>query len=44
MKTHLRRAYYLRFDWSGWIVLIKSEILVMTGMVRPVIMTNEKRP
>ena len=28
----LLRAYYVRFDWSGWIVLIKSEILITTGM------------
>ena len=24
-------TYYLGFDWSGWIVLIKSEILIMMG-------------
>ena len=28
-------AYYVRFDWSGWIVLIKSEIPNTTGMVWP---------
>ena len=33
LKNHLLRAWYLGFDWSGWIVLIKSEILVTTGMV-----------
>ena len=34
-KHHLLRARYLGFDWSDWIVLIKSEILIMTGMVWP---------
>ena len=29
-------AYYLGFDWSGWIDLIKNEILIITGMVWPV--------
>ena len=33
LKNHLLRAYYLGFDISGWIVLIKSEILITTGMV-----------
>ena len=36
LKSHLLYAYYLEFDKSGWIVLIKSEILIMTGMVWPV--------
>ena len=44
MKTHLLRAYYLRFDWSGWIVLIKSEILIATGMVWPVSSDKWKAP
>ena len=35
-KKHLLRAYYLGFDWSGWIVFTKSEILITTGMVWPV--------
>ena len=34
--TKLFLVYYLGFDWSGWIVLIKSEILITTGMVWPV--------
>ena len=33
LKNHLLRSHYLGFDWSGWIVLIKSEILITTGMV-----------
>ena len=33
LKNHLLRAYYLGFDRSGWIILMKSEILIMTGMV-----------
>ena len=36
LKSHLLYAYYLEFDKSGWIVLMKSEILIMTGMVWPV--------
>ena len=36
MKNVLLRAYYLGFDWSGWRVLIKSEIIIATGMVWPV--------
>ena len=32
LKTHLLRAYYLGFDSCGLIVLIKSEILITTGM------------
>ena len=34
-KNHLLHAYYLRLDWSGWLVLNKSEILITTGMVWP---------
>ena len=33
LKNRLLRACYLGFEWSGWIVLIKSEILVTTRMV-----------
>ena len=36
LKNHLLLVYYLEFDWSGWIVLIKSEILITTGIVWPV--------
>ena len=43
-KNHLLRAYCLGFDWSGWIVLIKSEILITTGMVWPVSSGKWKRP
>ena len=42
LKNHLLRSCYLRFDWSGWIVLIKSEILIATGMVWPVSSDKEK--
>ena len=38
------RAYCFGFDWSGWIVLIKSEILITTGMVWPVSSGKWKRP
>ena len=31
LKNH--PAHYLGFDWSGWIVLINSEILITTGRV-----------
>ena len=34
-KSLLLRARYLWFDWCGWIVLIKSEILITTWMVWP---------
>ena len=34
MKDYLLRAYYLGFDWSGWIVLI--DILITTRKVWPV--------
>ena len=43
MKTHLFRAYYLRFDRSGLIVLIKNEILIATGMVWPVSSDNSNK-
>ena len=33
LKNHLLLAHYLGFDWSGWRVLINSEILITTGMV-----------
>ena len=37
LKSHLLRAYYLGLlNISGWIVLIKSEILITTEMVWPV--------
>ena len=32
MKNDFLGAYYLGFDWSGWIALIKSTILVTKGM------------
>ena len=31
LKHHLIQAYHLGFDWTGWIVLINSEILITTG-------------
>ena len=36
MKNVFIRARYLGFDLSGWISLIKSEILITTGMAWPV--------
>ena len=44
LKNYLLCAYYLRSDWSGWIVLIKSEILITTGMVWPVSPDEWKAP
>ena len=44
LKSHLLHAYYLEFYRSGWIVLIKSEILIMTGMVWPVSSDKWKAP
>ena len=28
LKNHLLCAYYLRFDWSGWIVWLKGKLLL----------------
>ena len=36
MKNYFLYACYLGFDLSGWIALIKSEILTTTGMAWPV--------
>ena len=44
VKNHLLRAYYLGCDWPGWIVLIRSEILITTGMVWPVSSDKWKAP
>ena len=38
------RACCLGFDWSGWIALIKSEILITTGMALPVGSDKWKAP
>ena len=35
LKSFLLHARYLWFDWCGWIVLIKSEILITTWIVWP---------
>ena len=35
LKSYVPRAHFLGLDWSGWIILIKSEIFVKTGTVRP---------
>ena len=43
-KNHLLRAYYLWFDWSGWIVLIRSESLNTTWMFWPVSSDKWKAP
>jgi len=32
----LKKPSSIGFDWSGWIVFIKREILITTGMARPV--------
>ena len=39
LKNHLPRAYYLGFDWSGLIVLIKREIVICdeNGLAGPVL-------
>ena len=37
LKTHdLLRTYFVGFDKSAWIVLVKSEISMATGMAWPV--------
>ena len=35
MKNDFLRAYYLGFDWSGWIALIKSKVVITKGMSWP---------
>ena len=44
-NPYLFRVCYLGFDWSGWIVLIKIEILIRMGMASSgrSVLTNEKR-
>ena len=44
LKNHLLGTYYLGFDWSGWRVFIKSEIIIATGMVWPVSSDEWKAP
>ena len=44
MKKDFLRAYHLGFDWSGWIALIKSTILVTKGMTWPVSSDKWKEP
>ena len=44
LKNYLLPAHCLGFDWSGWIVLINSEILITTGMVWPVSSDKWKAP
>ena len=44
MKNDFLRAYYLGFDWSGWIALIKNTILVTKGMSWPVSSDKWKAP
>ena len=44
LKNHLLPAYYLGFDQPGWIVLFKSEILIMTRTVWPVSCDKWKVP
>ena len=43
-ENHLFCTNYLVFDWSGWIVLIKSEILNTTGIVWPLSSDKWKAP
>ena len=44
-KTHLLCAYHLRFDWSGWIVLIKREtVLIVTVWSGQSVLTNGNCP
>ena len=44
MKNDLLRSYYLRFDWSGWIALIKSKIFITTGITWPISSVKWKAP
>ena len=31
MKCHFLCAYYLGFDWTDWVIFIKSEIIITAG-------------
>ena len=44
LKNHLLPTHYLGFDWSRWIVLINSEILITKGRVWPVSSDKWKAP
>ena len=44
LKHHLPRVCNLGFDESGRLVLIKNEILIMTGMVWPASYDKWKAP
>ena len=44
MQNDFLHAYYLGFDWSGWIALIKSKILITKGMSWPGISDKWKAP
>ena len=44
LKNHLLPTHYLGFDWSSWIVLINSEILITKGRVWPVSSDKWKAP
>ena len=44
LKNHLLPTHCLGFDWSGWIVLINSEILITTERVWPVSSDKWKAP
>ena len=44
MKNDFLCAYYLAFDWSGWVAFIKSKILIMKGISWPVSSDKWKAP
>ena len=44
LKNVILRAYYLGSDWSGWRVLIKREIIIVTAIVWPVSSDKWKAP
>ena len=43
MKTHLLCAYYSKFDWSDWIVLIKVRFSLRQEWSGQSVLTNGKR-
>ena len=43
LKNHLLLPFYLGFDWSGWIVLIKRLTIIATGWSGRSVLTNGKR-
>ena len=44
LKSHLLCVWYFGFGWSGWLILITSEILIIIGICWPVSSDKWKAP